>query len=118
MKHLSGKGIAAAEYLFVGVYLAVYAFLLLVSDPEWLMWAGPVTLGAFPITAPAASFPFEPLEVLQAASYLALPGLLALAFLSGLRGKARRSREAELRGLLVEEKHEGAQGVREHRKAA
>jgi len=100
MKHPSEKGIATGEILFVGVYFAVYAFLLLASDPAWLMWAGPVTLGAFPVTAPAVSLPFEPLEVLQTASYLALPGLLALAFLSGLRGEARRSRKAELRGLL------------------
>jgi hypothetical protein len=93
MKLFTGKGFATAEILFVGAYLAVYAFLLLVSDPEWLMWAGPVTLGAFPVTAPGVSLAFDPREIFQVASYSVLLGLLALIILARIRVEAHGALE-------------------------
>lgn len=96
MKHLPGKGIATRENLFAATFLFVYGLILLVSDPEWLMWAGPITLGALPVEAPGVSFAFAPVEILQAASYAVLPGLLALIFLVRIRREARRSRHSHL----------------------
>jgi hypothetical protein len=96
MKHLSEKGIATRENLFAVTFLFVYALILLVSDPEWLLWAGPITLGAFPVEAPGVFFPFDPVETFQAASFAVLPGLLALIFLVRIRGEAHRSRHSQL----------------------
>ncbi len=76
----------AREYLFVAVYLFVFALLLLTSKPEWLMWAGPITLGAFPVSAPASLPPFDPVEAFRAAGSGAFLGLLALAALLFLDG--------------------------------
>jgi hypothetical protein len=118
MKHLSEKGIAPSEVLFVGASLTVYAFLLLVADPDWLMWAGPVALGAFPITAPGSSLAFDPLEILATASYSVLPGLLALIILASSRGEAHGFRHSTIPGPTAEEGHTQAHGAREHRKAA
>ncbi len=96
MKHLSEKGIATRENLFAVTFLFVYALILIASDPEWLMWAGPITLGAFPVGAPGVSFAFDPVETFQAASYAVLPGLLALILLVRLRGEAHRSRHSHM----------------------
>ena len=95
MKHLSGKGIATRENLFAVTFLFVYALILLVSDPEWLMWAGPITLGAFPVEAPGVSFAFDPAEAFHAASYAVLASLLAWIFLVRIRGEAHRSRHLQ-----------------------
>jgi hypothetical protein len=118
MKHLSGKGIATRENLFAVSFLFVYALILIASDPEWLMWAGPITLGAFPVEAPPAFPAFDPQEAFRAASYSVLPGLLAWILLVRLRGEARRSLRSKKPGSLADEKHEVVHGVREHRKAA
>jgi hypothetical protein len=96
MKHLSGKGIATRENLFAVTFLFVYALILIVSDPEWLLWAGPITLGAFPVEAPGVSFAFDPMEIFPVVSYAVLPGLLALILLVRLRGEARRSRHSHI----------------------
>lgn len=119
MKHPIEKGVVTRENLFAGAFLFLYALILLVSDPEWLAWAGPILLGAFPAEAPANSFAAAPLETLQAASYLILPGLLALMVLAGIRDKVRIIRQAP----SPEPREEGmrgaaAHGLPGHRKAA
>jgi len=85
MKRLPKKGVATAEILFLIVYFASFAYLLLVSDPAWLIWAGPITLGAFPTVASGVAPSIEPHQLCQAASYSILPGLLALFILEGIR---------------------------------
>jgi hypothetical protein len=119
MKPLKGKCGTAAEVLFVGIFFVVYAFLLLVADPEWLMWAGPVALGAFPVeAAPVVLSAFDPLEALRLASFSVLPGLLALIVLVCIGGMRRGSGIAESRGTRMEGKQEAAHGAPAHRKAA
>lgn len=118
MKHLSGKGIATRENLFAVTFLFVYALILLVSDPEWLMWAGPITLGAFPVGAPGVTFASEPVGSLQAASYAVLPGLLALIFLMRIRGAVRVSRHPKAIRPPAAEGRGAACAAQEHRKAA
>jgi hypothetical protein len=118
MKHLSGKGIATRENLFAVTFLFVYALILLVSDPEWLMWAGPITLGAFPVEAPGVSFAFDPVETFHAASYAVLLSLLAWIFLVRVRGEARDSRRSETLRSPAAKGHGAAHTEPEHRKAA
>lgn len=118
MKRPLGKGIVTRENLFAGAFLFLYALILLVSDPEWLVWAGPITLGAFPTEAPAYAFAAAPLETLQAACYLILPGLLALMILAGIRDKVRIFRRAPSSEPRVERLREAGHGLPEHRKAA
>jgi hypothetical protein len=109
------KKAASRENLFAFAFLFVYGFLILVSDPEWLMWAGPVTLGVFPVEAPHVLPAFDSLETLRSASYSVLPGLLALIVLLRIGAKRRCARNAEAPG---EEKPEAAREAPEHRKAA
>ncbi len=80
MKRVKISSFFAPENLFVAVYLFLYAAILLSSDPEWLMWAGPITLGAFPLTA-APPLPFGPAETFRTVGSGAFLGLAALAFL-------------------------------------
>ncbi|HSL92463.1 MAG TPA: hypothetical protein VK863_07420 [Candidatus Limnocylindrales bacterium] len=118
MKHLSGKGIVTRENLFAVTFLFVYALILLVADPEWLMWAGPITLGAFPVETPRFTFAIDPVETLQGASYAVLPGLLALILLMRIRGAVRISRRSEAMRPPAADGHGAAHAEPEHRKAA
>jgi hypothetical protein len=88
MRRIPITRIIAPENLFVAVYLFFYAVILLSSDPEWLMWAGPIILGAFP-AAGAPSLSFDPLEAFRAAATGVFLGLLALAVLLSAAGNLR-----------------------------
>jgi hypothetical protein len=79
------KWYVTRENLFAAAYLFFFAVILLSSDPEWLMWAGPITLGAFPLGIPQTALSFDPLEAFRAAGSAAFLGLSALAvlFLAG-----------------------------------
>lgn len=81
-------------------------------------WAGPILLGAFPAEAPAVSLAAAPLETLQVACYLILPGLLALLVLAGIRDKVRVFRRAPSPGLQAEGMRGTARELPEHPKAA
>lgn len=118
MKRLITKKIVTRENLCAGVFLFLYALILLVSDPEWLAWAGPILLGAFPAEAPTVSFAAAPLETLQAACYLILPALLALMVLVEIREKARIFRRARSPEPSADEMRGAAHGAPEHRKPA
>jgi hypothetical protein len=118
MKHPAEKGSTAAEVLFVGVYFVVYAFLLLVADPEWLIWAGPITLGAFPSAVPNVASAFDALEILQSASFLILPGLLALIFLVRKPVKALGSGSITAQEPAADKRKAVTRAAPEHREAA
>jgi hypothetical protein len=120
MKQLHGNGTTVAEVLFVGAYFVVYAFLVLVVDPEWLLWAGPILLGAFPTAAPKVTPAFDALEMLQSASFLVLPGLLALIFLVRTTREARRSSRspAPTAAAGMEKRKAATHAAPEHREAA
>jgi hypothetical protein len=77
-KQKSVKG----DFLFSVLFLLVYGLILLSSDPEWLVWAGSMTMGVlYNGELPAVAMPIAPLESLRAASTFGLFGLLALVFL-------------------------------------
>jgi hypothetical protein len=119
MKDLFTKRIATREILFLCGFFFAYASLLLASDPEWLMWAGPILLGAFPVeAAPAASLSAVPMDSLQAASYLILPGLLALVILVALRGDGRGFRRSRPAQSPADGRHGAVHSAPEHREAA
>ncbi len=80
VKRMTTNRLIAPENLFAAVYFFLFAVILLSSDPEWLMWAGPITLGAFPVDA-APSLSFDPLVAFRAAAGGVFLGLLALAVL-------------------------------------
>lgn len=110
--------IVTRENLFAGTFLFVYALILLVSDPEWLTWAGPIVLGAFPAGNPATPVDAVALETLQAATYWMLPGLLALLILTGIGGRTRVVRRAPPPELPLDGMEGAAHGMQDHRKAA
>lgn len=92
MKRIKTNRLLASENLFALAFLFLYAVILLLSDPEWLMWAGPITLGAFPAyTAPP--LPFDPADTLRGAAAGVMLGLLAFMVLLAANGNPRTHRE-------------------------
>ncbi len=105
-RHLTGK-FFTSENLFVAGYLFIYVAILFWSDPEWLIWAGPITLGALPYMVPSVFPAFDPLEAFRLASYLVLAGLLALIFLvrvprgAGMSGGSTATERGAKKGAPV-----------------
>ena len=73
--------------LIGAVLFAIYAVILLSLDPEWVLWAGSMTLGALYIPDPAPSLFDHPQEALQMASVFNLLGLLTLLLLMVIIGE-------------------------------
>jgi hypothetical protein len=88
MRRISIARLITPDNLFAAVYLFLFAVILLSSDPEWLMWAGPITLGAFPSDIPPP-LSFDPFETVRAAAGGALLGLLAFVILLAANGNPR-----------------------------
>lgn len=88
MKQIKTNRLLASENLFVPAFLFLYAVILLSSDPEWLIWAGPITLGAFPADI-APPLPFDPADALRGAAAGVMLGLLAFVVLLAANGSPR-----------------------------
>ena len=108
MKRILSRAFAAPGDCAGLALLALYGCALLVADPAWILWAGPVTMGAFPVdAAPVAAAPGY-LDTLQAASCAAAAGLLAVAAIGPLWGAAEQGRRTRrIRGLLHGHGHAG-----------
>lgn len=81
-------GLLAPKNLFIAGYLFFYALIILLADPEWLRWAGPIVLGALPVSM-APPIPFDPFEAFQAAAVGVMLGMLALVILIAVNGNPR-----------------------------
>lgn len=112
------RRVVTREKLFLAAFLFVYAFLILSSDPEWLMWAGPVMLGALPVAAAPPLPALDPMETVQAASYAALLGLLGVVVLLALRDPARVRRHSDATARHEATPPAVVPGTAEERKAA
>ncbi len=69
-----------AAILFNTLFFITYGVILYLSDPEWIMWAGSMTMGVLRIGDIPPAIPVAPFDALRAASVYGLFGLLALVF--------------------------------------
>ncbi len=77
------KGLArGTEYAVIAVLLAVYALaIFLAPDPEWVVWAGQMSVGVIDPAALPPPSAMDAGEALRTASALGGLGLLAVAVL-------------------------------------
>lgn len=80
MENKTKKKKVAANLLFNTLFLAVYGTILYMSDPEWIVWAGSMTMGVLCIGDIPPAIQVAPVEALRVASIYGLFGLLALVF--------------------------------------
>ena len=111
------KGVLVAALLF-----SIHLWALLQLDPEWVLWAGSMSLGSLtiPDVAPPRLFD-HPGETLQVASVFTLLGLFALLLLMFSMGDVRFGWLSWLKGRVrewrfhgkdeVTERPEGSRGV-------
>ncbi|MFN3476923.1 MAG: hypothetical protein ACK4Z6_05150 [Candidatus Methylomirabilales bacterium] len=113
MKNQPEERIFTKKGLLLGALLfSIYAVLLLwatLVNPEWIMWAGQMTLGALYGPDPSPLFD-NPQEAFQIASVFSLLGLLTLLLLMVVMGEVRFGwlswLKAQLRERLSQEARE------------
>ncbi len=79
------------DLVISGLLFSIYGLILFSLDPQWVMWAGPMVLGALyvPDPPPAILFFSSPREAFQLASLFSLVSLFALGLLIIIRGERR-----------------------------
>ncbi len=80
------------ELLLITTVFSVYAVILLSLDPEWVLWAGSMSLGSLYVPDPPPRLFDDPRKVLEIASdlfHLFLVGLLGLLCLVGFMGEVK-----------------------------
>lgn len=70
---------ALAETVGGGLLLSAYGLILLSADPEWVVWAGQMTVGCLPLDAAPVSAAGDARESLRAAGSMSAVGLLVAA---------------------------------------
>lgn len=111
MKNQPEERIFTKKGLLLGALLfSIYAVLLLwatLVNPEWVMWAGQMTLGALYVPDSPPSLFDNPQEAFQIASVFSLLGLLTLLLLMVVMGEVRFGwlpwLKAKLRGRWSQE---------------
>lgn len=90
MKNQPEERIFTKKGLLIGtLFFATYGVILLSLDPEWVMWAGSMSLGVLYIPDPPPSLFDNPQEAFQMASVFSLLGLLTLLLLMVVMGEVR-----------------------------
>jgi len=80
----TGKGLLIGAICF-----SLYGIILLSLDPEWVLWAGSMSLGALYIPDPPPRLFDDPQQAFRAASVFSLLGLFALGLLMVIMGQVR-----------------------------
>ncbi len=75
--------------LLITIVFSVYAIILLSLDPEWVLWAGSMSLGSLYLPDPPPRLFDNPREALQMASAFCLLGLVSLLCLVGFMGEVK-----------------------------
>lgn len=116
MKKKTKRGLPpGSEYVVIAALLALYAVVIFLSpDPEWVVWAGQMSVGVIDPAALPPSSPVETGEVLRTASALSVFGLLAVAVLLGAAIGLRPGRESRPAGHAVAESDPRGHGTGPH----
>jgi len=103
MKKKKKRGLPpGSEYVVIAALLALYAVVIFLSpDPEWVVWAGQMSVGVIDPAALPPSSPIEIGEALRTASALSMLGLLAVVVLLAAAIGLRPGRESRPAGHAV-----------------
>lgn len=107
-----GKLFSMGELLLITIVFSVYAIILLSLDPEWVLWAGSMSLGSLYIPDPPPRLFDDPRKALQIASdlYLVLVGLLGLLCLVAFMGEVNFGWLSWLKARWAEWRSQSARG--------
>ncbi len=83
MNHETKKGLSRArEFAVIATLLSLYGIVIFLSpDPEWVVWAGQMSVGVIDPSALPPAMSGDAVEALHTASTLGVLGLLAAAVL-------------------------------------
>ena len=98
------------ELLFIVFIFSIYAISLLSVDPEWVLWAGSMSLGSLYIPDQPPRLFDDPREALQMASAFCLIGLVALLCLMVITGEAKSAWLSWLKARWIEWRSQQALG--------
>lgn len=106
------KLFSMGQLLLITIVFSVYAIILLSLDPEWVLWAGSMSLGSLYIPDPPPRLFDDPREALQIASdlFLVLVGFLGLLCLVGFLGEVKFGWLSRLKARWAERRSQSARG--------
>ncbi len=109
MKKERGRGLPpGSEYAVIGVLLALYALVIFLSpDPDWVVWAGQMSVGVIDPAALPPAAPVGTVEALRTAAGLSGLGLLAVAVLAAAALGLRTDRLSRPAGHAVSARDAG-----------
>lgn len=107
----SEKLFSMGQLLLITFVFSVYAITLLSLDPEWVLWAGSMSVGSLYVPdLPPRLFddPRRVLEITSVLFYLFLVGLLGLLCLAGFMGEVKFGWVSWLKARWAERRSQGA----------
>lgn len=107
------KLFSMGQLLLITIAFSVYAIILLSLDPEWVLWAGSMSVGSLYVPDPPPRLFDDPRKVLQIASdlfHLFLVGLLGLLCLVGFMGGVKFGWLSWLKARWTEWRPQSARG--------
>lgn len=105
----------AGEYIVIAALLSVYGLVIFLSpDPEWVVWAGQMSVGVIDPSAVPPSLPAGAVEALHTASALSLIGILVVAVLLGAVSGIRPGWLSRLLGHAAGNHAHGGSGIGGH----
>ena len=112
MKNHTEERIFTKKGVVIGVVLfSVYGVILFSLDPEWVRWAGSMTIGALYVPDPPPPLFSQPQEAFQMATVFSLLSLSALVCLMAIMGEVRFGWLSRLMAYL---RNEGLGGLANH----
>lgn len=109
-KVFTKKGVAIALLFF-----SIYDVILFSLDPEWVLWAWPMAMGALYVPDPPPPLFADPRAAFEMGAAFYLLSLLALVFVGVIRGEPPFAWLSWVKARLREW---GSQGARESRERA
>lgn len=107
------KLFSMGQLLLITIAFSVYAIILLSLDPEWVLWAGSMSMGSLYVPDLPPRLFDDPRKVLEIASdlfHLFLVGLLGLLCLVGFMGGVKFGWLSWLKARWAEGRPQSARG--------
>jgi len=107
------KLFSMGQWLLITIVFSVYAITLLSLDPEWVLWAGSMSMGSLYVPdLPPRLFddPRKALEIASDLFHLFLVGLLGLLCLVGFMGGVKFGWLSRLKARWAEWRSQSARG--------
>lgn len=116
MKTKRKRGLSGAgEYIVIATLLSVYGLVILLSpDPEWVVWAGQMSVGVIDPSSIPPSLPTGAVEAFHTASALSVIGIVVVAVLMGAVPGIRPEWLSRLLGHSTGKHAHGGTGIRRH----